>query len=106
MQIYIKYIKDYEKAKELFRKERARFVEKLSETEGIRVLPSQANFLLIELTSGITAFELTEKLLNRHNILIKDLTSKLGNDRFIRIAVKDTAENDKFLEALKESLMV
>ena len=106
MQIYIKYIKDYEKAKELFRKERARFVEKLSETEGIRVLPSQANFLLVELTSGITAFELTEKLLNRHNILIKDLTSKLGNDRFIRIAVKDTAENDKFLEALKESLMV
>lgn len=106
MQIYIKYIKDYEKAKELFRKERARFVEKLSEIEGIRVLPSQANFLLVELKSGITAFELTEKLLNRHNILIKDLTSKLGNDRFIRIAIKDTAENDKFLEALKESLMV
>ena len=106
MQIYIKYVKDYEKAKELFRKERARFVEKLSEIDGIRVLPSQANFLLVELTSGITAFELTEKLLNRHNILIKDLTSKLGNDRFIRIAVKDTAENDKFLEALKESLMV
>ena len=106
MQIYIKYIKDYEKAKELFRKERARFVGKLSEIEGIRVLPSQANFLLVELTSVITAFELTEKLLNRHNILIKDLTSKLGNDRFIRIAVKDTAENDKFLEALKESLMV
>ena len=24
----------------------------------------------------------------------------------VRIAVKDTAENDKFLEALKESLMV
>ena len=106
LQIYIKYIKDYEKAKVLFRKERARFVEKLSEIVGIRVLPSQANFLLIELTSGITAFELTEKLLNKHNILIKDLTSKLGNDRFIRIAVKDSTDNDKFLEALKESLMV
>lgn len=106
LQIYIKYIKDYEKAKVLFRTERARFVKKLSEIEGIRVLPSQANFLLIELTSGITASKLTEKLLNEHNILIKDLTSKLGNDRFIRIAVKDTADNDKFLEALKESLMV
>ena len=106
LQIYIKYTKDYEKAKVLFRTERARFVEKLSEIEGIRVLPSQANFLLIELTSDITASKLTEKLLNEHNILIKDLTSKLGNDRFIRIAVKDTADNDKFLEALKESLMV
>ena len=106
LQIYIKYIKDYEKAKVLFRTERARFVKKLSEIEGIRVLPSQANFLLIELTSGITASKLTEKLLNEHNILIKDLTPKLGNDRFIRIAVKDTADNDKFLEALKESLMV
>ena len=106
LQIFIKYAKDYEKAKVLFRTERARFVEKLSEIEGIRVLPSQANFLLIELTSGITASKLTEKLLNEHNILIKDLTSKLGNDRFIRIAVKDTADNDKFLEALKESLMV
>ena len=69
-------------------------------------MPSQANFFLLELKAEISASELTEKMLNDHNILIKDLSSKLKSDRYVRIAVKDTADNDKFIEALKESLMV
>ena len=104
MQIYGKYEKDYENAKVLFRAERARFVEALSAVPGIRVLPSEANFLMVEL-SGITAFELTDRLLNEYDILIKDLSSKLGCDKYVRIAVKDTADNDKLVEALK-SIMV
>ncbi|MCR5328173.1 MAG: aminotransferase class I/II-fold pyridoxal phosphate-dependent enzyme [Saccharofermentans sp.] len=103
MQIYGKYEKDYEIAKVLFRAERARFVEALSAVKGIRVLPSEANFLMVELT-GITAFELTSKLLNEHDILIKDLSTKLGSDRYVRIAVKDKEDNDKLVEALKSCL--
>ena len=104
MQIYGKYEKDYENAKVLFRAERARFVEALSAVPGIRILPSEANFLMVEL-SGITAFELTDRLLNEYYILIKDLSSKLASDKYIRIAVKDTADNDKLVEAIK-SIMV
>lgn len=103
MQIYGKYEKDYENAKVLFRAERARFVKALSSVPGVRVLPSEANFLMVELT-GITAFELTSKLLNEHDILIKDLSSKLGSDRYVRIAVKDTEDNDKLVEAIKSCL--
>ena len=106
LQIYNKYAKDYEKAKLAFRQERARFKQKLLEIPAIKVLPSQANFFLLELNAEISASELTEKLLNDHNILIKDLSTKLNSDRYVRIAVKDTADNDKFIEALKESLMV
>lgn len=106
LQIYGKYEKDYEKAKELFRAERARFVDELNKIKGIKVHPSQANFLLVELTSGITAFELTEKLLNEHIIFIKDLSSKLGSDRFVRIAVRDTADNDKLVGALNKILVI
>ena len=106
LQIYVKYNKDYVKAMNMFRQERARFVGRLNEIKGIRVLPSQANFLLIELKNGMTAFELTKKLLNEHDILIKDLTRKFGNDRYIRIAVKDSEDNDKLIEALKSTLMV
>ena len=103
MQIYGKYEKDYENAKVLFRAERVRFVEALSAIPGIRVLPSEANFLMVEL-SGITAFELTDRLLNEYDILIKDLSSKLGSDKYVRIAVKDTEDNDKLVEAVKNCL--
>ena len=106
LQIFGKYEKDYENAKALFRAERARFVGRLSEIPGIKIYPSQANFLLIELTSGITAAELTEKLLNGSDIFIKDLSSKLGSDKFIRIAIRDTSDNDKLVEALKKILVI
>ena len=52
-----------------------------------------------------TSRELAVKLLEK-DILIKDASGKRGLEegQFIRIAVRDTADNDRLITALKELL--
>lgn len=106
MQIEEKYKKDYVAALEKFRKERERYVEELSNIPGLRVIPSQANYVMAEVTTGITAKELNRRLIVKHNLLIKNLVAKIQQDgrQYIRLAVKTAEENDKLIVAIKEEL--
>ena len=102
LQIEEKYRKDYAASLKLLQAERSRFAAELETIPGIRVLPSQANYLMAELT-GCSSKWLTEQLLNRFNILIKDLSSKIPGDRqFIRIAVRNEKDDTRLTEALRE----
>lgn len=104
LQIEEKYRKDYAASLKLLQAERSRFAAELETIPGIRVLPSQANYLMAELT-GCSSEWLTEQLLNRFNILIKDLSSKIPGDRqFIRIAVRNEEDDTRLAEALREIL--
>ena len=103
MQIYEKYVKDYDKALKLFRAERTRFQNALSKLDGIRIIPSQANYFMLELTNGKTAEELTRTLLLNHNLFVKDLSSKT-NGEFLRIAIRNKQDNNKLVAALKAEL--
>ena len=106
MQIAEKYNKDYETALVRFRAERSRFAAALSEINGLRVIPSQANYFTAELTNGMAASQLTKLLLVKHSILIKDLSKKLGGGAFIRIAIRGSADNDRLTAALKTEMQV
>lgn len=103
MQIFNKYESDYKKACIKFVEERARFVERLSEVLYLRVIPSQANFLMCEVDAvKFSSHALTETLLNKFNILIKDCDSKNGlkGRNMIRIAIRDKKDNDTLVQAL------
>ncbi len=78
MQIYSKYEKNYHEACERFIEEREKFFKELESIPWLRVIPSQANYFLCEITDRFTSHELTEKLLVEHNILIKDCSTKKG----------------------------
>lgn len=102
LQIYEKYAKNYAAAMEKFKAVRKDYINKLSDIEGLRVIPSQANYVLCEVTSGRTSRELAEDLLEQ-DILIKDLSTKTGfnGQNYIRLAVRDEADNNRIVEALK-----
>lgn len=105
LQIAEKYKKTYAAAMKKFRKERARFKAALDEINGIRVIPSQANYFMIEITNGQTSKDLMIKLFKNHYLLIKDLSSKVSGDKqYIRIAIRDTKDNNKMIEALKAEI--
>ena len=106
MQIAEKYNSDYAQALKLFRDERRRFGESLKKLDGLKVFDSQANYFMIELTAGISAKELTKKLLIEENILIKDLSEKIGREgkEYIRVAIRNTEDNDVLVNALKKHL--
>lgn len=101
LQIQEKYKKDYKVALELFKNERKRFHDELCKISFIRVLPTQANYFMIELIDKYNAHNFTNIMLEKFNILIKDLSTKVG-DRFIRIAIRTEEDDNKFISALKE----
>ena len=104
MQIYEKYHKDYLRACELFREERKLFFEELQQVPYLRVIPSQANYFLCELTTDrFTSKELAIRLLADHEILIKDCSGKsaFSHSNYIRLAVRNREDNHKLVEALK-----
>lgn len=104
MQIGEKYKNDYSIALDKLRAERARFQKKLAEIDGVRVIPSQANYVMVEITNGMKSKELTKILLIKHSLFIKDLSKKMEKGEYIRIAVRKTEDNDKLIAALKQEM--
>lgn len=104
MQIEEKYKKDYTSALVKIRAERARYLAELGKIEGVRIIPSQANYVMVELVCEHTTKEITRRLLIEYNILIKDLSSKMGGKQYLRLAVRNTEDNDRLIAALKEVL--
>ena len=103
MQIFSKYEKDYARACDLFQKERTTFYNELKSVPFLRVIPSQANYFLCEVTSKYTSHELAVILLNQYNILIKDCSvKKVFNGRnYVRLAIRNRSDNQKLIEALR-----
>lgn len=102
LQIFEKYKCEYKKALEKFKKVRRDFISQLKNIQGLRVLPTQANFITCEVL-GNTSKELAALLLDKHDILIKDLSTKKGIPRqYIRVAIRRPEENDRLIDALTE----
>ena len=101
MQIIGKYEKAYAQAMDTFRSERSRYVQALQEVPYLLVLPSEANYLLCEVMDRFTPRELAVRLLREYGILIKDCTQKCKGN-YIRLAVRDTMDNNRLIEALKK----
>ena len=104
MQIAEKYKKDYVAALKVFREERKRFQTELGKISGMRVIPSQANYVMVELDSKISAKSLLKALLLKHNILIKELTSKTNGRNYLRLAIRNTEDNNALISALHSEL--
>ena len=102
LQIESKYKSDYLKAMDEFRKERSRYESELKKVKGLRIIPSQANYVMAEVLNG-KARDLVKKLLIKHDILIKDLTKKTGG-QYVRLAVRNTEDNDRLIDALKKEI--
>ena len=97
MQILDKYKNDYADSLRKIKAERKHFFEELCKIGCLKVYPSQANYFMCEILNGISSEELAARLL-RENILIKDLTGKIHNEKqYIRIAVRTEEENRRLV---------
>lgn len=101
MQIEEKYKIDYASALVKIRAERARFQNELGKIKGVRVIPSQANFVMVELEEGVNPKDLLKRLLIKHNLLIKELTTKTNGRNYLRLAVRNTEDNNALVAAMK-----
>ena len=104
LQIAEKYKKDYICALVKIRAERSRFEQELAQIRGLRVIPSQANYVMVQITGDITTAALTEIMLSKYNILIKDLSSKVDGKKYLRLAVRDEKDDNVLLQALRNEM--
>lgn len=104
LQIQEKYKKDYVASLAKIRGERARFQRELEKLHGIRVIPSQGNYVMVEITNGMTAKYLTKVLLLKYSLFVKDLSGKIRNGQYLRLAVRNTDDDNLLLEALCSEL--
>ena len=79
--------------------ERARVYAAMQGIDGVTPYPSQANF--IAFTSRVAAKALFEALFAR-GILIRDVSAAVPNA--LRVSIGSPEENDRFLEALRETM--
>jgi len=89
-----------ERARDLLVAERRRLEQGLVD-RGLRVLPSDANFVLFFTER---AAETQRRLANEHGVIVRDRSDMRGLAGGLRVTVGTTQENDRFLEALREVL--
>jgi len=85
--------------------ERAFLTDRLGALPGMKVYPAAANYLLVEMTDGLTASVLQERLLTER-LLIRNCAVFLGlGNRFFRVAVRTREENERLLAALASAIV-
>lgn len=79
-------------------------VEDLEKIPQLKVFPSQANFLLIQIVSGNKSVAELQDFLRTKKIFIRNCADFrfLEGGKFFRIAVRKRSENQRLLAALKE----
>lgn len=102
MQIAEKYHKDYVEAIQTIYQVRKVFFDGLKGISYLKPFPSQANYIMCEVTGGRKSRQLACYLLSK-DIFIKDLTDKIHNGKqYIRLAVRKSEENELLLRHLKD----
>lgn len=104
MQVYPKYRKDYLQACNQFIQARTDFEAELNKIQFIKVMPSQANYFFLEVMPPYKPKELCAILLRKYNILASACLAKKGIEpnRYMRIAVRNHDDNERFIKAMKE----
>jgi len=89
-----------ERTRQLVGAERQRLQERLGAMSGFRVHSGAANYLLVEILTGMTAAQLRATLL-RQRLLIRDCGNFVGlGAGFFRVAVRNGEENDTLLREI------
>jgi threonine-phosphate decarboxylase len=88
------------KSRGFMESERSRFVRRLRSLSGLRVYPSVANFVLIELPAWTSAGVVTDGLASE-GLLVRDCSPLPGlTTQMIRVAIRTAKENRRLITAL------
>jgi histidinol-phosphate/aromatic aminotransferase/cobyric acid decarboxylase-like protein len=81
--------------------DRAYMSRQLEKIPGLRVFPSRANFLYVELPANIPGRELRDRMLKEYGLMIRECSNKIGSsERYLRLAVQTKEAVDRLIAAL------
>ena len=95
----------YENVLKRYLEDKNDFLNKISTIQGIKVIPSCANFFLVEILSSKKSDDIVEKMLFNHGVYVRTCSDKIGLEgEYLRIASRSKTENDQIFDALKKSI--
>lgn len=94
-----------QRSKAFMAQERTWLATRLAALPGLRPFPSQANFLLVQITAGARDAPRLVQTLAENNLLVRACDDFPGlGKRFFRVAVRTRSENRRLLTALRAVL--
>ena len=95
-----------ENTKRCVTREKAQLAMSLNDIEGLRVFPSETNFLLVKISGKrLTSIKLKEEMAEK-GILIRDCSTFVGlDDSYFRVTVRSAKENVILVETLREIVL-
>lgn len=89
----------------LVAQDRAYMLNQLKPVPGLRVFPSKANFLYVELPLNMHGRELRDRLLEHYGLMVRECSNKTGSSaRYLRLAVQTKESVDLLVHALNREL--
>ncbi len=94
-----------ENTKQTINQNKAVLAKALGEIEGLQVLPSTTNFLLVKITNKKITSTMLKELLAKEHILIRDCCTFNGmDDTYFRVTIRSAKDNQILVEKIKQAL--
>ena len=89
----------------LVAEDRTYMLNQLEGIPGLRVFPSKANFLYVELPPEAAGRKLRDRLLEQYGLMVRECSNKIGSsERYLRLAVQTKEAVDLLVEALSHEV--
>ena len=89
----------------LVAQDRTYMLNQLELIPGLRVFPSKANFLYVELPTNVAGRKLRDRLLEKYGLMVRECSNKIGSsERYLRLAVQTKEAVDHLAQALNREL--
>jgi threonine-phosphate decarboxylase len=86
--------------------DRSYMTEQIKTVPGLKVYPSKANFLFVELPYEISGRSLRDRLLRNYGLMVRECSNKLGSsEQYLRLAVQGKAAVDLLVKALQNEVV-
>ena len=95
----------YEVVRHQYLKDTRQFFNNMSSIDGLKTYPSKANFVLVELTNGMSANDLAVIMMIKSGVYIRDCGDKIGLEgEFVRVAARTAEENACIITGLQKAI--
>jgi threonine-phosphate decarboxylase len=85
--------------------DRIYMTDQLAALPGLKIYPSKANFLFVELPDGISGRTLRDRLLTNYGLMVRECSNKIGSsEQYLRLAVQGKGAVDSLVAALHDEL--
>ena len=97
------FLSEYNLVRKKYISETKKFISELAQLKNFKIIPSKANFALLEIVNGKSSEEIMTTLLFDYGIYVRDCSDKVGlKGQYIRVASRSREENKKIIEALND----